>query len=134
MFNIDNHENEILLVGYKNKTIQTQYKWSQLNLMHIQSLLGTNHLLPLSHMAKSYIWLEEKNQRINEFSIGYMMNPNLSINKAFKDQVKICIKITFGTMTQQHISKILPKINTRVLALVMFYETSQKHSKKFFKV
>ena len=35
-------------------------------------------------MAESYIWLEEKNKRINEFSIGYMMNPNLSINKYFK--------------------------------------------------
>ena len=52
--------------------------------MQIQSLLGTNHRLPLSHMAKSHIWLEETNERINEFSIGYMINPNLSINKAFK--------------------------------------------------
>ena len=74
--------------------------------MHIQSLLGTHHNLLLSHMAKSYIWIEETNQRINEFSIGYMMNPNLSINKYFKEQVKICMKYIFGTMTQQHISNI----------------------------
>ena len=52
--------------------------------MQIQSLLGTNHHLPLSNMAKSYISTEVKNQRINELSIGYKMNPNLSINKAFK--------------------------------------------------
>ena len=71
---------------------------------------------------------------MNEFSIGYMMNPNLSINKAFKEQVKICIKNTFGTMTQQHISKILSKINTIVLALVMFYDTRKKQSKQMFKV
>ena len=102
--------------------------------MDIQSLLGTNHHLPLSHMYKSYIWLEETNLRINELSIGYMMNPNLSINKAFKEKVKIFMKTTFGTMTQQHISKILPKPNTRVLALVMFYETRQKNSNKMFKV
>ena len=56
------------------------------------------------------------------------MNPNLSINKAFKEKVKICMKTTFGTMPQQHISKILPKPDTRVLALVMFYETRQKNS------
>ena len=62
------------------------------------------------------------------------MNPNLIINKAFKEQVKICIKNTFGTMTQQHISKILSKPNTRLLSLVMFYETRQKHSKKMFNV
>ena len=58
MFNIDNHEKESLEVGNKNKTFQTEENWNQLNLMDIQSLLWTNHRLPLSHMAKSYIWLE----------------------------------------------------------------------------
>ena len=84
MFNIDNYEKEILAVGYKDKTIQTQDKCNQLNLVDIKSLLRTNHRLPLSHMAKRYIWLQETNQGINEFSIGYMTNQNLSINKAFK--------------------------------------------------
>ena len=72
--------------------------------MHIQSLLWPNHRLPLSHIAKSYIWHEETNERIDEFSIGYMMNPNLSINKASKEQLTKCMKTTFGAMTQQHIS------------------------------
>ena len=58
------------------------------------------------------------------------MNPDLSINKAFKEQVKICMKTTFGAMNQQHISKILSKTNTRVLALFMFYETRQKKLSK----
>ena len=53
--------------------------------MNTQYLLGTNHCLPLSHMDKSYIWLEETNEDINEFSIGYMINPNLIIEKYFKD-------------------------------------------------
>ena len=97
--------------------------------MHIQSLVETNDRLPLSHMANIYIWLEKTNQRINEFSIGYMMNPNLITNKAFKEQVKICMKPTFVAMTQQHISKILSKTNTIVLALVMFYETRPKNKK-----
>ena len=43
-------------------------------------------------MAKSYIWIEETNQRINELSIGYMMNPSLNMNKAFREQVKVCLK------------------------------------------
>ena len=101
--------------------------------MHIQYLLGNNHRLPLSHMSKNYIWLEETNQRINEFSIGYIMNPNLIINKAFKQQVEICMKTTFSEMTQQHISKILSKTNTKVLALVMSYVTSKKKQGKFSK-
>ena len=56
-------------------------------------------------MAKSYIWLEETKVRINEFSIGYMIDPNLDINKAFKEQVNKFTKNTFGAITQPHISK-----------------------------
>ena len=59
MFDIDNHENEILAVGYKNKNNETKDKWNKLNLIDIQSLLGTNHCLTLSHTTKIYIWLEE---------------------------------------------------------------------------
>ena len=121
MFNIDNHKKYILAVGYENKTIQTKDNWNQLNPMNIQSLLGINYHLLLSHMAKSYICPEETNHRINELSIGYMMNPNLHKNKAFRDQVKECFKNTFGTSTNLNIGKILMKENTRVLALVMFY-------------
>ena len=67
--------------------------------MDIQYLLGTNNCLPLSHKDKGYIWLEETNQRINDFSIGYIMNPNLSIKKTFKEQVKVYLKTTFYTST-----------------------------------
>ena len=45
-----------------------------MNLLDMQYMLGTNYRMHLLHMYKSYIWLEETNQRINEFSIGYMIN------------------------------------------------------------
>ena len=83
--------------------------------MNIQSLLGNNRRLLLSHMANKYILLEETNQRIHEFSIGYMKNPNLIINKAFREQVKLFMINSFSTLTMTHISKILLKPNTRVL-------------------
>ena len=85
MFIIENHEKDILAVGYKNIKIQTKDNWNQLNIMDIQYLLGTNHRLPLLHMAKSYIWLVETKERINEFSIGYMINPKLITIKYFKE-------------------------------------------------
>ena len=47
-------------------------------------------------MAKIYIWIEETKKRINEFSIRYMINPNLNINKAFKGQVTKFMRTTFG--------------------------------------
>ena len=81
----------------------------------MQYLLGTNSRMPLLHMAKSYIWFEETNQRINEFSIGYTMNPNLHKNKSFREQVKGCLKNTFGPYTNIHIGKILLKIMNPLL-------------------
>ena len=62
-----------------------------------------------------------------------MINPTLNINKVFKEQVTKCMKTTFGEIAQSHISIILAKKNTRVLALLMFYET-RKNPKKVFKV
>ena len=87
MFDIDKHEKDILAVGYENKTTEYKEKWNQLNLFDMQSLLWTNLRMTLLHMSKSYICLEEKNQRINEFSIGYTTNTNFHRNKAFKEQV-----------------------------------------------
>ena len=109
MFNIDNHENEILAVDYKNKIIETKDKWNQINILDMQYLLGANCRMPLLHMSKSYICLEETNQHINEFSIGYIMNPSVNRNRAFKYQVKVCLENTFGPDTNTHIVKTLSK-------------------------
>ena len=106
---MDQYEKEILAVDYINKIIETKDKWNKINVLNMQYMLGANCRMPLLHMSKSYIWLEETNQRINEFSIGYMMNPTLYSNKAFKDQVKVCFKHTFGPDTISHINKTLQK-------------------------
>ena len=100
----------------------------------MQSMLGTKCRMPLLHMSKSYIWIEETNQRINEFSIGYMTNPTLYRNRYFKDQVKVCLKHTFGPDTNSHIDKTLQKPNTRVLSLVIFYESGKTIIRKMFRV
>ena len=68
-------------------------------------MLGANCRMPLLHMSRSYIWIEETSQRINEFSFGYMFNTTLYTNKVFRDQVKACLKHTFGTDTNKHIHK-----------------------------
>ena len=82
-------------------------------------------------MDKSYIWIEEIKERMNEFSIGYTINPSLNINKSFKYKVTEFMKDTFDAITQPHTSKKNKK--TRVLALLMFYGTRKK-PKKVFKV
>ena len=61
-----------------------------------------------------------------------MINPTFNINKAFKEQVTKCMETTLDAITQPHFSKILPKKNTRVLELLIFYET-RKILRKFSK-
>ena len=60
------------------------------------------------------------------------MNPTLNSNRAFKDQVKVCLKNTFGPDTNTHIDKTSSKNDTRVLALVIFYESGKKIIRKLF--
>ena len=68
-------------------------------------MLVANCRMPLLHMSKIYIWIEEKNQRINQFSFGYMLNPTLYTNKVFREQVKACLNNIFGADTNKHINK-----------------------------
>ena len=60
-------------------------------------------------MAKMFLWIHETRERINEFSIGYMINPKLHINKSLKEQVEKCVNNTFGTLTQPFIKKLPQK-------------------------
>ena len=80
-----------------------------------------------------FIFLEEKKEGINNFSIGYMINPNFNINKSFIEQVDKSMNNTFGPITQPHIRATLTKYKTRVFTLLIFYET-RKNTKKAFKV
>ena len=66
-------------------------------------MLGTNHRLPLFHMAKRFIWIEETRERINYFSIGYIINTTLNIEKSFIEQMNKCMNNTFGETTKPHI-------------------------------
>ena len=63
-----------------------------------------------------------------------MINPGLNINKAFKEQVEICVYTTFGEITQPFIKTKLSNKNTSLLELIMFYETRGDNPKKYFRV
>ena len=92
-----------------NNKIETKDKWNQINVLSMESMLVANCRMPSLHMSKSYIWIEETSQRINEISFGYMFNPTLYTNKVFKEQVKACFKNKFGLDTNKHINKTLQK-------------------------
>ena len=118
--NIVIYEKNISAEDFINKKIEAKDKWNQINVLSRESVLGANCHMPLLHMSNRKFWIEETNQRINEFSFGYMLNPVLHTNKVFRDQVKACLNNTFGADTNKHMNKKLMKRDTRVLALVFF--------------
>ena len=64
-----------------------------------------------------------KKKRIYKFTIEYMIHPGLNVNKTLKKQVEKCMLTIFGAITQPFIKAILLKNNTRVLEVIMFYDT-----------
>ena len=71
-------------VGNDNKKIKNKVIWNYFNHMPMLSLLGDKHCLPLFHIAKRFIWINETKQRMNDFTIGYMITPESNVNKAFR--------------------------------------------------
>ena len=97
-------------------------------------MLGANFRIPLIHMSNRKMYIEETNERINEFSFAYMFNPTLYTNKVFRELVKVCLSNTFGKDINKHINNILLKRNTRVITLVVHYEHGNLNTRKMFKV
>ena len=58
IFSINTYEHNMIAVGNKNKNIKNKYRWNYCHHMPILPLLRANHLLPLLHKAKRFIWIE----------------------------------------------------------------------------
>ena len=71
-------------IGNENENIKNKDKWNYFHHIPILKFLGSVHCLPLLHMDKLIIWVEDTKERINEFEIEYMINQNLRVNKAFR--------------------------------------------------
>ena len=67
--------------------------------MPILSLLGANHRLSLFYIDEHFIWINERKIRINEITIGYIINTGLNINRTFREQVDKCMLTTFGAIS-----------------------------------
>ena len=86
-------------VGNSNKTTENKDIWNHYNQIPTKSWLGLIIVYPYFIWLKVLFCLKEKKKRINEFSIGYMINPKLNIYKSFSEQVNKCMKTTFGSIT-----------------------------------
>ena len=79
-----------------------------------------------------HIYRTEK--AINQFEIGYMINPYLNINRIFREQVQKFLGCSFSTKTMKAIRDCLLKKNTSVMALITINENSGKNIRKVYRV
>ena len=86
--------------------------------------VGVNHRQPILHMYKRMVHYYTTDKTINQFSIGYMINPSLKFNNVLITQVEKCLSVSFSTRTMKTIKDCLMKKNTCVMALIMFYENN----------
>ena len=47
-----------------------------------------NNHMPLFNMSKNIVYMNSIEKRMNQFSIGYMINPKLHVNKVFRDKIE----------------------------------------------
>ena len=73
-------------------------------------------------MYKRFIWINGEKKHMNDFTIGYMINPGLNVNKTFRQQVGNFMYTTFGEITQPFIKTTLSTNNASVLELIIFNE------------
>ena len=70
------------------KETPSKDKWVYCDVIPLLTLLGVNHGPPLLHTSKTFFYINSTEERINQFSILYMINPTLHVNKLFRDQVE----------------------------------------------
>ena len=61
-------------IGKKIKK-ETKYIWETLHVIPLLPLIGANHRQPLLYTSKRMVHLYSTNERTNQFSIGYIINP-----------------------------------------------------------
>ena len=72
-------------------------------------------------MTKIIVYINSTEKYMNQFAIGYMVNPKLNVNKVLIYQVEKFLKYKFHSNNMSGIKNIFKKENTCVIVLVMFH-------------
>ena len=80
------------------------------------------------------VHIYSKDDLIDQFTIGYTINPSLHVNKVFREQVEKFLNATFHEKIMKNIRNILKNKNTCVIALIIFYENKLIKPKKLYRV
>ena len=81
-------------------------------------------------MSKIMVHIYLTDERINPFTIGYIINPSLHVNKVFREQFETFLNATFHEKTMIPVIDVMKKKDTCVIALIMFYENKGTKTEK----
>ena len=71
---------------YNNK-VPAKYKWEIPDIIPLMPIVGVNHRLPLSHLSKIMVHIYTTGKTIEQFTIGYIVNPSIKFDNVFITQV-----------------------------------------------
>ena len=67
-------------LGKENNKIPSKDKCEYCEVIPVLTLLGVYHHLPLLHMTKTFVYMNSREKCMNQFAMGYMVNPTLYVN------------------------------------------------------
>ena len=81
-------------------------------------------------MSKIMVQCYSTDETVNQFSIGYIINPSLNCNKVFRLQVEKYLSVSFASRKMETIRCFMKNKNTCVMALIMMDENNGENAKK----
>ena len=67
--------------------IETKYRWETIDVIPLFPLVGVNNCQTILNISKIMVHIYSTGERIDKFSIDYIINPSLHVNKVFREQV-----------------------------------------------
>ena len=61
--------------------VQSKNKWGYSYVIPLFPLVGVNDNLEIFNLSKTFVYIDRTEKLMNQFSIGYMNNPTLNVNK-----------------------------------------------------
>ena len=80
-------------------------------------------------MSKIMVQCYSTDETVNQFSIGYIINPSLNCNKVFRLQVEKYLSVSFASRKMETIRDFL-----YVISLIMIYDNNGGNSKTMYRV
>ena len=81
-------------------------------------------------MSKRMVHCYSTDETINQFAIGFIINPSINCNKLLRVQVEKCLNISFTSRKMEIIRYCLKNENTCVMALITIYDNNGENTKK----